>query len=61
MCDKVQEIIDAFNLLSPENQGTLLKCACDTLEAEDAVKRPKSCTPRFEEIISEEGDVGLME
>ena len=61
MCDKVQEIVDTFNLLSPENQDTLLKCACDTLEAEHSVKKPMTCTPKHKGKISEEGDIGLKE
>ena len=39
MRDKVQEIIDTFNLLSPENKGTLFECAHNTLKAENSTKK----------------------
>ena len=60
MCDKVQEIVDTFNLLSPENQSTLLKCACNTLEAENAAKESIACAPKLKEKISEESDTALI-
>ena len=59
MCDKVQEIIDAFNLLSPENQSILLECAFNTFEAENSAKNSVTCTPKQEEISEEiHGDTG---
>lgn len=61
MCDKVQEIIDTFYLLSPENQNTLLKCTCNTFEAEKSVKEPIIDTPGLEKQKLEEGDTSLKE
>jgi hypothetical protein len=40
LSDKVQEIIDAFNLLSPENQGTLFECARNIMKIENLLKNP---------------------
>ena len=59
--DKVLEIIYVFNLLSSENQSTLLKCADNTLEAEISAKNSVPCT-RLEEQISDEfhGDTGKV-
>ena len=53
MCDKVQEIIDAFNLLSPENQSILLECAFNTFKAENSAKNSVTCIPKQEEIPKE--------
>jgi hypothetical protein len=59
--DKVQEIIDTFNLLSPENQDTLLEFAYNILKAENPVKKPADCASEREEEIFEEGNTGLIE
>ena len=61
MSNKVQEIVDTFNLLSPENQSTLLECACNTLKAEKSVKKSVVCTPESEGRVSGEiyGDTGI--
>ena len=63
LCDKVQKIVDTFNLLSLENQSILLECACNTLKAEKSVKKSVTCTPKYEERISEKnhGGTGLTE
>ena len=61
MSDKVQEIIDTFNMLSPENQNALLKCACNTFEAENSVEEPIADTLRLDTQKSEEGDTSLKE
>ena len=49
MADKVQEIIDTFNLLSPENQNILLECAYNILNAEKSVKKPTTDSSELEE------------
>jgi len=41
--DKVEEIIDTFNLLSPENKGTLFECARNTLKAANSTKKTTVC------------------
>jgi len=52
--DKVQEIIDTFNLLSPENQNTLLECASNAFNAERSVKKTADDELEHEEKTSEE-------
>jgi hypothetical protein len=59
LSDKVQEIIDAFNLLSPENQGTLFECACNILRAENSAKKSVDYVPGGEEGTFEESGTGL--
>jgi hypothetical protein len=54
--DKMQEIVDTFNLLSPENQDVLLECACNTLKAEKSA----SCALKREAGICKEGDTCLL-
>ena len=62
MCDKVQEIIDAFNLLSPENQSIFLECANNTYKAENSAKNSVACTPGQEGIPKEfHGEAGKKE
>jgi hypothetical protein len=60
LCDKVQKIIDTFNLLSPENQGILFECAYNALKAANPVKKPVDSAPEREDEILEEGDTGLL-
>jgi hypothetical protein len=51
LCDKVQEIIDTFNKLSPENQSILLECAYNTLEAENPTKKSIDCPLRRDKTV----------
>jgi len=52
LCDKVQEIVDTFNLLSPESQSLLLECAYNILKAENSVKESVSFEPEHEKKIT---------
>jgi hypothetical protein len=53
LCDKVQEIIDTFNKLSPDNQSILLECAYNTLEAENPTKKSIDCPLRRDKTVKE--------
>jgi 5-methylcytosine-specific restriction endonuclease McrBC GTP-binding regulatory subunit McrB len=56
LCDKVQKIIDTFNMLSPENQSTLLEYAYNILELEKIAKK-SGYTSKHEERAFEEGNI----
>jgi hypothetical protein len=52
LCDNnVQKIIDTFNMLSPENQNVLLKCARNILKDQNSVKKSADRSLEHEEKI----------
>jgi hypothetical protein len=53
---QIQQIIDTFKLLSPENQDIILECAYNILKSENSSKKSADCTPEREEEVFEEGD-----
>ena len=48
MHSKVQEIIDIFNLLSPENKGAFFEWACNALKFENSIKKTADHAPEHE-------------
>ena len=49
LCDKVQEIVDATNVMRPEIQTILLNCATGFLKAEVSAEQSAPCAPEIDE------------
>jgi hypothetical protein len=61
LCDKVQQIIDIFKLLSPEHQDTMLERACNILMTQNSTKKPADCTSERKGKIFEGGETEAKE
>ena len=62
LSDKVEEIVDALNKLSLENQRILHEIARNTSKAGNSEKKSAPCASKLDKKIEESpGDAGLKE